>query len=71
MNSKTDIGRRITVLSSTIFGDLSRYRVEECRTRFGTIEWMVFDAEITDEITNRPACIRQASTRADAIDGLT
>ncbi len=52
------------------FGAGDRYRVFAIHTRFGTIEWMVTDTELVDELTGLPAVIRQEPTRARAVAGL-
>ena len=61
---------RMQVLSSEVFGDLSRYRIEKVRTRFDTIEYMVFDADLIDPVTGRPDCIRQNADRKLALADL-
>lgn len=57
-------------LSRRFFGEFSRYRLDAFQTRFGTVEWMVFDAEVTDPVTGGPACIRQANSMEEAKAGL-
>ncbi len=51
------------ILRSRCFGPYSRYRLDDFRTRFGTVEFIVTDAERPDE-TGRPSVIRQAETDA-------
>jgi hypothetical protein len=47
-----------------------RYAVAPVHTRFGAVEWFVWDAEHpTSEMFN-PAVIRQAATLDEAIKGL-
>jgi hypothetical protein len=57
------------ILSSTTFGPFSRFRLDEFRTRFGDVVWMVLDAERPDR-QGRPTVIRQASSREEAVAGL-
>jgi len=52
-----------------LFGDYSRYAVAPVHTRGDAIEWFVWDAH-TDDGTGRPDVIRQASTEAEAVEGL-
>ncbi len=49
-------------VASTTFGEHARYRLDTFATRFGGIEYMVFDAYVEDEITGGPACVRQSSS---------
>jgi hypothetical protein len=58
------------ILSSRLFGEFSRYKLDKCRTRFGDIVYMVMDAETPDPITGLPQIIRQAATEEEAIKGL-
>ena len=58
------------ILSSTTFGPFSRYRLDECRDRFGGTVFMVLDAETMDPATGLPAVIRQEQTREAAVRGL-
>jgi hypothetical protein len=51
-----------------LFGDLRRYAVAPVHTRFDAVEWFVWDAHTDDH--GHPAVIRQASTEAEAIQGL-
>jgi len=53
-----------------LFGDYSRYAVAPVHTRFDAVEFFVWDAELTDEVTGGPAVIRQAATEAEAVRGL-
>jgi hypothetical protein len=57
------------ILRSRCFGPFSRYRLDDFRTRFGTVEYIVTDAERPDE-TGRPSVIRQAATETEAVSGL-
>lgn len=52
------------------FGDYGRFAVAPIHTRFDTIEWLVWDAEITDDATGLAAIIRQAGTMDAALRGL-
>lgn len=54
----------------TSFGEFSRFAVAPVYTRFDALEWMVWDVEVTDEVTGGPAVIRQAATREAAVAGL-
>jgi hypothetical protein len=54
-----------------IFGDWRRYAVAPVHTRFDAVEWFVWDAESWDEDGTNPAVIRQASTEAEAVEGLS
>lgn len=58
------------VVSSVISRRDTRYRVDEFLTRFGTVVWMLFDAERADPVTGHPACIRQADSREAALAGI-
>ena len=58
------------VLDTRSFGPFSRFRLDTVRSRFGALHFMVFDAERIDPVTDRPACIRQADTEAEAVEGL-
>jgi hypothetical protein len=53
-----------------LFGDYHRYAVAPIHTRFDALEWCVWDADLTDEVTGKPAIIRQASSQAEAVAGL-
>lgn len=55
------------VLSSRLFPP---YRLIEFQTRFGEVEWFVEDTTKEDPETGLPCVIRQATTRAKAIEGL-
>ena len=62
--------RLTTVLSSVTFGPFSRFRLEETETRGDGLSWrlwLVFDAEVEDEITGGPAIIVMADTREQAL----
>lgn len=52
------------------FGEFSRYAVMAVHTRFDAVQWFVFDAETTDELTGLPAVIRQEDTLESAVAGL-
>jgi len=52
-----------------LFGDYHRYAVAPIHTRFDAVEWFVWDAH-TDDGAGRPAVIRQASSEAEAVEGL-
>ena len=56
--------------SKRLFGDCSRYAVAPVYTRFGAVQWFVWDAEITCRETGLPEVIRQAETLADALQGI-
>ena len=53
-----------------LFGEFSRFSVFSIHTRFDAVCWMVTDAERIDDVTGRPAVIRQAQSREAAIAGL-
>ncbi len=53
-----------------IFGEFGRYAVAPVHTRFDALEWFVWDAERKDDVTGGPTVIRQASSCAEAINGL-
>ena len=53
-----------------IFGDWHRYAVAPVHTRFDAVEWFVWDAETIDPVFGGPSVIRQASTEAEAVEGL-
>jgi hypothetical protein len=52
-----------------MFGEFSRYRLDECRSRFGNIVYMVFDAERPDG-AGLATLIRHENTREAAMAGL-
>lgn len=55
----------------TSFGDFGRYAVFAIHTRGDAVEWFVEDAEQADpKFPSRPAIIRQAPTRDEAVSGL-
>ena len=60
----------LQILSRRMFGEFSRYRLDVCRDRFGNTVYMVADAERLDPLTGLLEIIRQASTEAEAVDGL-
>lgn len=47
-----------------------RYAVAPVHTRFGTVEWFVWDAEHPNSDTKRAEVIRQEDTFEKAIEGL-
>jgi len=53
-----------------LFGEYHRYAVAPVHTRFGAVEWIVWDAHTWDAHGVNPAVIRQASTEAEAVAGL-
>ena len=53
-----------------LFGDYSRFAVAPVHTRSDAVEWFVWDAYVTDEVTGLPAVVRQESTREAAVSGL-
>ncbi len=56
--------------TSETFGAFGRYRVFAVHTRFDAVQWFVKDAECIDELTELPAVIRKADTKAEAMKGL-
>ena len=54
-----------------LFGDCSRYAVAPVHTRFDTVQWFVWDAELTCRETGLPEVIRQAETLGEALHGIT
>jgi hypothetical protein len=52
------------------FGEFGRYAVAAVHSRFGKVEFFVFDAEQVDEVTGGPAVIRQAQSLGLALHGL-
>lgn len=60
---------QFAILSRTFFGEFSRYRLDECRSRFGNIVYMVFDAERVDG-AELAQLIRHENTREAALFGL-
>ena len=57
-------------ITHAFFGDHSRYCLSSFRTRFGDIEFQVTDAELEDEVTGKPALIRQETNVSDAVKDL-
>ena len=53
-----------------LFGEYRRYCVAPVHTRFDAVEWFVWDAETIDPVFGGPSVIRQASTEAEAVEGL-
>ena len=68
LNNPSRAGERASC--KVIFGEFCRYACFAIHTRFDSLEWVVADAETTDEVTGYPAIIRQASTFEEAIEGL-
>lgn len=62
----------LSVVMSRTFGPHSRFRLDVVTSsRFpGEVFFHVFDAEVEDEVTGKPALIRQASSEAEALMGL-
>jgi hypothetical protein len=57
-----------TVLGSEVLPTHSRrFRLEQCRTRFNTIEWFLYDAEVYDDVTEGPDVVRQTDTREECL----
>jgi len=53
------------------FGPLNRYAVAPVHTRFDAVEWFVWDAEgELSRMTATPPVIRQATSKAEALEGL-
>jgi len=52
------------------FGPLRRYAFAPVHTRFGAVQWFVWDAETVDPVIDGPAIIRQEDTLTAALDGL-
>lgn len=52
------------------FGPYRRYAFAPVHTRFGAVQWFVWDAETTDLVTNEPSIIRQEDTLTAALAGL-
>jgi len=57
--------------SKRLFGEYSRYAVAPVHTRFDAVEWFVWDAMSWEPDGTNPAVIRQASTEAEAVEGLS
>lgn len=55
------------ILSSQLVGEFSRFKLDEFQTRFGTVEWIVTDAEDIDPATDLPVTIGQCDTKAEAL----
>ena len=53
-----------------LFGDHHRYALFAVHTRFDELSWFVTDAEIIDNVTGKPAVIRQEDSPWMALDGL-
>jgi hypothetical protein len=59
-----------TVITRTVFGPHSRYRLEGWNTRDGSLQWAVLDAETPDPVfPELMAIIRQSNTMAEALAG--
>jgi hypothetical protein len=54
------------VVSTEIFGDLSRFKLTELVTRFGTTTWMVDDAEVAGP-DGLPETVIQEDSRKAAV----
>ena len=52
------------------FGKFGHYAIAPIHTRFDAVDWVVWDADITDEATGLAAIIRQADTMDEALRGL-
>lgn len=52
------------------FGEAGRYAVAPVHTRFGAVEWFVWDAEHPLSTLSRAEVIRQAETLEEALRGL-
>lgn len=53
-----------------LFGDCSRYAIAPVHTRFGAVQWFVWDAELTCRKTGLPEVIRQTATLEEALQGI-
>jgi hypothetical protein len=53
-----------------LFGPYSRYAIAPVHTRFGALEWFVWDAHKADPLTGLPGVVRQAATEEEALRGL-
>lgn len=51
------------------FGNFSRYAVAAVHTRFGSLEWFVWDAQFPSS-TGETVVIRQKPTFVEAVEGL-
>lgn len=67
-NNPRQAGSRASCM--VIFGEFSRYACFAVHTRGDSLAWFVADAEHTDEVTGKPAIIRQAQSFEEAISGL-
>jgi len=54
-----------------LFGEYSRYAVAPVHTRFDAVAWFVWDAMSWEPDGTNPAVVRQASTEAEATEGLS
>ncbi|MBE3126175.1 MAG: hypothetical protein IMZ57_11035 [Acidobacteria bacterium] len=61
---------KFEILDRTTFGEFNRYRIDRCRDRFGSIVYLVLDAEREDPVIGGPLCIRQSGSFEVAIAGL-
>jgi hypothetical protein len=52
-----------------LFGQNSRYAVAAVHTRFDSVSWFVWDAELPDDL-EMASVIRQADTYEQAVEGL-
>lgn len=53
------------------FGEFGRFAVFAVHTRFDAVQWLVADAEVTDETTGFAAVVRQCETFEEAVRGLS
>ena len=52
------------------FGPRHRFAIAAVHSRFDSVDWFVWDAEVWSSETDGPAIIRQSLTPARALDGL-
>lgn len=48
--------------NKTFFGQCARYALFAVHTRFESVEYVVTDADVLDEVTGAPAIIRQGNS---------
>jgi len=61
----------LSILTKTVFGPNSRYRLESWVTRDGTVVWAVLDAELPDPLfPELMAIVRQCDTVGEALAGI-
>lgn len=53
-----------------LFGPCGRYATGPVHTRGENVSWLVWDAEVVDEVTGLAAVIRQEPSRDRAVEGL-